>query len=323
MTSVPRIGDWLAIQVQSTANAFQSPLAEHGRGHYERPIALWLFWAICGVGELCVSFSICTPAERLWPLTHWKKRNPIAADVGYAFFVRIVLFPLIAFFEYDWLHGHLIGFLTIRELAALACPVLFQFLHAWPAITFVLNFMALDFADYWRHRFSHRYGWWYGIHSLHHAEDQMTFWSDDRSHVLEDAITYMWLITVGLTIGVPSFQFPFLILAFRLLGSVSHANTRISYEWLGSHIFVSPRFHRTHHALRAAGRRSCNFGTALSLWDVIFGTARFNDDTVETGDAGAEPALAHGSWAEQQRAGFQRMIRLARRGRKTTDVRAA
>jgi sterol desaturase/sphingolipid hydroxylase (fatty acid hydroxylase superfamily) len=323
MSSVPRIGDWLAIHVQCSVNAFQSHLAEHGIQHYDRPIALWLFWAICGVAEFCISFSICTSAERLWPLTHWEKRNPIAADVGYAFFVRIVLFPLIAFFEYDWLHGHLAGFVKIRQLAPLLHPALFQFFTSWPVIAFALNFMALDLADYWRHRLSHRYGWWYGIHSLHHAEDQMTFWSDERSHVLEDAITYVWLITVGLTIGVPSFQFPFLILTLRFLGSLSHTNTRISYEWLGRLIFVSPRFHRTHHALRAAGRRNSNFGTALSLWDVIFGTVRFNDDTVETGDAGAEPALAHGSWAEQQRAGFHRMISLARRGRKSTDMRAA
>jgi sterol desaturase/sphingolipid hydroxylase (fatty acid hydroxylase superfamily) len=170
---------------------------------------------------------------------------------------------------------------------------------------------------------SHRIGWWYGIHSLHHAEEQLTFWSDDRSHVLEDAITYVWLITVGLAIGVPSMEFPFLILCFRFLGSISHANTRIGYGWLGEHIFISPQFHRTHHALRAAGRRSCNFGTTLSMWDIAFGTARFRDNTVETGDSGAEPALVNGSWGEQQLAGFRRMIRLARRGKKAPVVRTA
>jgi sterol desaturase/sphingolipid hydroxylase (fatty acid hydroxylase superfamily) len=191
-----------------------------------------------------------------------------------------------------------------------------------PAIVFIANFAILDLADYWRHRVSHRVGWWYGIHSLHHAEEQLTFWSDDRSHVLEDAITYVWLILVGLAIGAPSMQFPFLILCFRLLGSVSHANTRVGYGWLGEHILISPQFHRTHHALRAAGRRSCNFGTTLSLWDIAFGTARFRDNTVETGDAGAEPALVNGSWGEQQLAGFRRMVRLARRGKKLPAMRA-
>jgi hypothetical protein len=79
----------------------------------------------------------------------------------------------------------------------------------------------------------------------------------------------------------------------------------------------------THHALRAAGRRSCNFGTTLSLWDISFGTAGFRDNTIETGDAGAEPALVNGSWGAQQLAGFRLMIRLGRRGRKAPAMRAA
>lgn len=299
----------------------QSLLARTGSEPHSQIVATWIFFAACGVTELCISFLICTPLERLWPLTTWPKRNPITADVTYAFFVRIVLFPLVAYFEYNLLHTVLRGILLSHEITPLSLPALLPFLTSVPAIVFILNFAVLDFSDYWRHRLSHRYGWWYGIHSLHHAEDQLTFWSDDRSHILEDAITYLWLITVGLTIGVPSFQFPFLILGFRLLGSVSHSNTRISYGWLGDHIFISPRFHRTHHALRAAGRRSCNFGTALSLWDTLFGTAKFHDNTVETGDAGAEPAMATGSWGEQQAAGFRRMIRLARRRQKATAVR--
>jgi sterol desaturase/sphingolipid hydroxylase (fatty acid hydroxylase superfamily) len=102
---------------------------------------------------------------------------------------------------------------------------------------------------------------------------------------------------------------------------MAHSNTRISYGWLGDHIFISPRFHRTHHALKAAGRRSCNFGTALSWWDQIFGTAKFNDLTIETGDAGAEPAMITGSWGEQQAAGFRRMVRLARRARNAHAAR--
>jgi sterol desaturase/sphingolipid hydroxylase (fatty acid hydroxylase superfamily) len=94
---------------------------------------------------------------------------------------------------------------------------------------------------------------------------------------------------------------------------MAHSNTRINYGWLGDRILISPRFHRTHHALKAAGRRSCNFGTALSWWDMLFRTAKFRDNTVQTGDAGAERAMVTGSWVEQQMAGFRRMVRLARR----------
>ena len=323
MMWAPHATPAITMSINCILDSTRSFLAKLGLGHFDRVASLWMFFAACGLAELCISFLICTPLERFWPLTSWPKRNSIAADVAYAFFVRIVLFPLIAFFEYDWLRLNLDGFLRAHAITPPSLSALFPLLASWPAIVFILNFAVLDLADYWRHRISHRVGWWYGIHSLHHAEEQMTFWSDDRSHVLEDAITYVWLITVGLAIGVPSMQFPFLILSFRLLGSIAHANTRITYGWLGEHVLVSPGFHRTHHALRAAGRRSSNYGTALSVWDIVFGTARFGDNTVETGDAGAEPALVNGSWGAQQAAGFRRMVRLGHRGKKTSAVRTA
>jgi sterol desaturase/sphingolipid hydroxylase (fatty acid hydroxylase superfamily) len=301
----------ISVNLDCVVGSIQAFLARLGLGQHSHILALWAFFAACGVAELCISYLICTPLERFWPLTSWTRRNSVAADVTYAFFVRIVLFPLVAYFEFAWLRGSLDGFLRSHALAPPSLAWIIPALGSWPVVVFAFNFAVLDLSDYWRHRISHRIGWWYGIHSLHHAEEQLTFWSDDRSHVLEDAITYLWLIVVGLGIGVPAMQFPFLILCFRLLGSLSHSNTRVGYGWLLSHIFVSPRFHRTHHALRAAGRRSANFGTALSLWDILFGTARFGDDTVETGDAGAEPALVNGSWGEQQIAGFRRMARLA------------
>jgi sterol desaturase/sphingolipid hydroxylase (fatty acid hydroxylase superfamily) len=311
----------ITVNLDCAVGTIQALFARLGLGQHRYTLALWVFFATCGVVELCTSFLICTPLERFWPLTSWTKRNSVAADVTYAFFVRIVLFPLVAYFEFAWLHENLDQFLRAHALTPPSLAGIVPALAVWPAAVFVVNFAVLDLSDYWRHRISHRIGWWYGIHSLHHAEEQLTFWSDDRSHVLEDAITYVWLIVVGLMIGVPAMQFPFLILCFRLLGSISHSNTRISYGWLANHIFVSPQFHRTHHALRAAGRRSTNFGTALSLWDILFGTARFGDNTVETGDAGAEPALVNGSWGGQQAAGFRRMVHLAHRGSKVPATR--
>jgi sterol desaturase/sphingolipid hydroxylase (fatty acid hydroxylase superfamily) len=70
------------------------------------------------------------------------------------------------------------GFLRARAITPPPLLGLFPLLASWPPVVFILNFAVLDLADYWRHRISHRVGWWYGIHSLHHAEEQMTFWSD-------------------------------------------------------------------------------------------------------------------------------------------------
>ena len=56
----------------------------------------------------------------------------------------------------------------------------------------MLYAIILDFADYWRHCLSHQFRWWWALHSLHHAQRQMTFWSDDRNHLLDDLIAFVW-----------------------------------------------------------------------------------------------------------------------------------
>ncbi len=91
---------------------------------------------------------------------------------------------------------------------------------------------------------------------------------------------------------------------------------------MGERILISPQFHRTHHALRAAGRRSSNYGTALPWVGHVVRHRQVSGTTrSRTGDAGADPAMVKGSWGEQQRAGIRRMIRLARRVKKAPAVR--
>ena len=45
----------------------------------------------------------------------------------------------------------------------------------------------------------------------------MTFWSDDRNHLLDDLMSGIWFGLVALAIGVPPLQFPMLVLTVRVL----------------------------------------------------------------------------------------------------------
>ena len=106
-----------AVNFDCILHFIQSLLAQLGLDQYGHSASLWLFFAACGVAELMISFLICTLLERFWPLTNWPERNSIAANVTYAFFVRIVLFPLIAYFEFAWLRQHLDEFLRVHSIA--------------------------------------------------------------------------------------------------------------------------------------------------------------------------------------------------------------
>jgi len=177
-------------------------------------------------------------------------------------------------------------------------------LFGHPLLTFFIYALILDFADYWRHRLSHGFRFWYALHALHHAQRQMSFWSDDRNHLLDDVISFLWFGIIGLAIGIPPLQFPLLILMLRFLESFSHANIKISFG-PAEYLLISPRFHRLHHAIRAAGRNSCNYGAVFPFWDMIFRTADYSPVWLPTGDARAPEVLATGGYFAQQLAGVK------------------
>ncbi|MBB3172513.1 sterol desaturase/sphingolipid hydroxylase (fatty acid hydroxylase superfamily) [Endobacter medicaginis] len=274
---------------------------------------MWALFAIYGVLQVVVNLAICWPAERFWPLRRTLDRGHVGMDVVYTLIARIGVFPLVTFFGFYSAQVWLNGWMTDHGYVPPTLETLFPWLMGQPVVAFLVYAVVLDFADYWRHRFSHTFGWWYGLHALHHAQRDMTFWSDDRNHVLDDVISYVWFIAVGLLIGVPPMQFPVLVLVLRLVESLSHANTRLHFGWLGERLLVSPRFHRTHHGLRAAGRNSVNFGGVLPWWDMLFRTHDFADDVVETGDPKAGARLEGGSWIAQQTEGLRLSWRLATR----------
>jgi sterol desaturase/sphingolipid hydroxylase (fatty acid hydroxylase superfamily) len=269
----------------------------------------WVLFAVYGVAQVVATYAICLPLERWRPVERWPDRRAVTVDVLYTLISRVGLLPLVTFVLFYQLQVWLNGWLTDHGWVPPTLETLVPFLFGRPVATFFIYVVILDGVDYWRHRLSHRFGWWYALHAVHHAQRQMTFWSDDRNHLLDDVIQFVLFLAVGLAIGIPPLQFPLLVLLLRLLESLSHANARVSFGWLGERLLISPRFHRAHHGVLAAGQRSCNYGAILPWWDMLFGTADFKRDYAATGDPTAAEALATGSYVAQQWAGLKRMLR--------------
>ena len=216
------------------------------------------------------------------------------------------MFPLVTFVAFYQVQVWVNGTLADHGWVPPTIERLLPFLVGRPVLAFLVYLLVLDCVDYWRHRLSHRFRWWWRLHALHHAQEQLTFWSDDRNHLLDDLAQYLIFAAVALLIGIPPMQFPLLILLQRLLESLSHANTRLSFGWLGERLLISPRFHRAHHGVLAAGQRSCNYGAVLPYWDMLFGTADFSREATRTGVPGAAAALVRGNWLQQQLAPITR-----------------
>jgi sterol desaturase/sphingolipid hydroxylase (fatty acid hydroxylase superfamily) len=275
----------------------------------------WALFAMYGVAQVVVTFAVCLPLERWRPVERWPDSGAIWVDVAYTVLSRVGILPLVTYVLFYRAQVLVSGWMADQGLVPPTLEGLFPVLLGQQVITFVLYAIILDFAEYWRHRLSHMFRWWWALHSLHHAQRQMTFWSDDRNHLLDDLISFVWFGFIALLIGVPPLQFPVLVLVLRFLESLSHANVRLSFGWLGDRLLISPRFHRAHHGVLAAGQQSCNYGAVLPWWDMLFGTADFSREYVRTGDPSGDEALATGSWLQQQIAGLRRFGRSFGRSR--------
>lgn len=269
----------------------------------------WALFAVYGAAQVVITYAVCLPLEKWRPVEHWPDQKAVTVDILYTLVSRVGLLPLVTFVLFSQVQMGLNGWLADQGLVAPTVERLVPGLLGHQVLTFLIYAIILDFAEYWRHRLSHVFNWWYSLHALHHAQRQMTFWSDDRNHLLDDIIGFAWFMVVALAVGVPPLQFPMLVLLLRLLESLSHANTRLRFGRLGERLLVSPRFHRAHHGMLAAGVRSVNYGAVLPWWDMLFRTADFSAEYVQTGDPTAEEALATGSYAAQQWAGLRRMAR--------------
>jgi sterol desaturase/sphingolipid hydroxylase (fatty acid hydroxylase superfamily) len=276
----------------------------------------WVLFAVYGLVQVMLTLAICLPLEKWRPVERWPDNNAVAVDIFYTVLSRVGVLPLVTFVLFYKVQVALNGWITDHGWIPPTLEGLIPALIGHSLLTFALYAVILDCADYWRHRVSHRVRWWWALHSVHHAQRQMTFWSDDRNHLLDDLIAFVWFGMIALAIGVPPLQFPLLVLVLRFVESLSHANARVSFGTVGERLLISPRFHRAHHGVLAHGRRSCNYGAVFPWWDMLFGTADFSPDYVPTGDPTAEEALASGSWLAQQRSGLRRLWVTLMPGRK-------
>jgi sterol desaturase/sphingolipid hydroxylase (fatty acid hydroxylase superfamily) len=243
-------------------------------------------WFLIGAVEIALLYAILRPLERLRPVEAWPDRRAVRADVLYTFLQRLGVVPVLFFFLLAPLLDGIKGWLAVRGVAPLNLEDVLPVLGESPIVAFIAYLLVLDLAEYWRHRLQHRFGWWWALHALHHSQRQMSFWTDNRNHLLDDLIGALWFAGIALAIGVPPGQFVLLVVVTRVVESLSHANLRLSFGRIGERLLVGPRFHRVHHAIGVGHEgtyRGVNFAVLFPVWDILFGTADFRSAVEPTG----------------------------------------
>jgi sterol desaturase/sphingolipid hydroxylase (fatty acid hydroxylase superfamily) len=241
---------------------------------------------LVGALEVAVLAVLLGALEKWRPVEVWADRRPIRVDVIYTLLVRLGVLPLAIFFLLLPAVGGLNGWLRMHDFIPPKLEDAIPELFAHPFVSFLAYLVLVDFAMYWIHRAQHTFGFWWALHALHHSQREMTFWSDDRNHLLDMVMTEAVLAAVALLIGVAPGQFVAIVAVTRAVESLSHANVRLSFGRVGEWLLVSPRFHRVHHAIGLGheGRHNGqNFAVLFPVWDRLFGTADLTPEFPATG----------------------------------------
>jgi sterol desaturase/sphingolipid hydroxylase (fatty acid hydroxylase superfamily) len=268
-----------------------------------------------GVVEIAVLVAILLPLERRFPAERFARGPAVRTDIIYTLIHRLGLFPLLFFFTLRPLFDALQGALHLHGVPTPNLESLVPALAAQPVASFAAYLIVLDLSLYWIHRGQHAFDWWWALHAVHHSQRGMTFWTDNRNHLLDSVLTDSIFALVALVIGVPPAQFALLVVVPRMLESLAHANLRLSFGRIGDRLLVSPRYHRLHHAIAASPHgdyRGTNYAVLFPLWDLLFGTAEFRREPGPTGidDQLAGRDYGEGFWAQQ----WLGLKRLAGRG---------
>ena len=262
--------------------------------------------ALAGALQIGALLLLLRPLEALLPLEARTDRAAIRTDIIYTLLTRLGLLPLLFFFILLPLEGTLDSLLHGAGLLRPNLETLIPPLARNPVAAFFCYLVVLDCAGYWIHRAQHRFAWWWALHAVHHSQRQLTFWSDNRNHVLDDLIVAILIALVVRLIGVPPGQFIVLVAAVAMIENLSHANTRLRFGRLGERLLVSPRFHRWHHAAgdgHEGTRRGINFAALLPLWDILFRTAAFRNGVPVTGIRGQRGSAGVAAGGGEGRAG--------------------
>jgi sterol desaturase/sphingolipid hydroxylase (fatty acid hydroxylase superfamily) len=152
-------------------------------------------------------------------------------------------------------------------------------------IATVILFLTIDFAYWANHYASHRIGWLWEFHKVHHTAEVLTPMTNARVHPI-DSLVYSNFLSVflGVSNGVLGYCFGSLATPFTIAGTnilvllfaFTFLHLQHSHIWIATtgrlgKVIFSPAHHQIHHSA-ASIHFDKNFGACFAVWDWMFGT---------------------------------------------------
>ena len=132
--------------------------------------------------------------------------------------------------------------------------------------------ILFDFVAYLVHRLYHQNKFLWPLHAVHHADIVFETSTALRFHPLELLVSLGVRLAFVWILGAPILGIVVFEMAFAFFNLLEHNDIAFpqKLERKLAQVFITPSMHRHHHSI--SEEDTPNFGTILSVWDVLFGT---------------------------------------------------
>jgi len=212
---------------------------------------LWL------LALLAVAIAVSFAAERAWPYD-----PTFNHDQGDS--LRDTLHALV---------NESLNLLSIAAVPLLAALIPWQLWPLqWPfALQVLMAIVCADLGITLVHYASHRIGWLWRLHAVHHSVTRMYGFNGLMKHPLHQAAEAVGGVLPLLVLGLPMPVAAVLAFAIAIQLLLQHSNVDMRPGVLGRVMAWAP-LHRFHH-MRYGTAGDVNFGLFLTVWDHLLGTA--------------------------------------------------
>lgn len=212
------------------------------------------------------AFFLLIMAEKFWGIYKGNDTVPVndmisSLSSGITNSTKDVLGLSIAIISYGWLADRV----SVFEISS-----------GW--ITFVIAFMALDFAGYWVHRISHEYNIFWNNHIIHHSSEEFNLACALRQSISSIVRIFGIFLLPAAILGVPQ-EVISVVAPLHLFAQFWYHTRHINRMGFLEKIIVTPSHHRVHHAINPIYLDK-NYGQIFIFWDRIFGTYQEELDDV-------------------------------------------
>lgn len=171
------------------------------------------------------------------------------------------------------------------QLSQLLLPILLYIPHKWLTETahinylgsndnligpFILALLLSEFCYYWMHRLSHTLPTLWKFHSVHHSAKRIYWANSGRFHFVDALLGGIAYLLPLLLFNTSDKLIILVLILSGITGFLEHVNIKFKAGFL-NYIFNTAELHRWHHS-EIEKESNNNYGKALIIWDIIFGT---------------------------------------------------